>query len=284
MGELVRLGDTLYSFGTTTSFNDDVGTVGWRRTDGQQWAVIESRSPFHGFGAVQDVSASVSALIAIKYDRGLASDPTMWRWTPESSWREADFPGLDVFGVEIVDSAWASGTFAAIGAVPDGDDPQGSKTPTLWTSDDGATWMTGTTPPDAVQLCSIGSTSHGFIVLGSTASGIASWASTDASSWTRSDLATSAGTTPDPYTRFPTCGVVEFDQGLLAVAVVREGTLTWMSVDGSTWQQGPTLDVAMIEDGMAAVENTVVLFGRSLGTPPAEGLPASVLLIGAVEP
>jgi hypothetical protein len=284
MGELVRLGDTLYSFGTTTSVNDYLGTVGWRRTDGQQWAVIESRSRFHGFGAVQDASASDSALIAIKYDRGLASDPTMWRWTVETSWKEADFPGLDVFGVEIVDSAWGSGTFAAIGAVPEGDDPDGSKSPTLWTSDDGAAWMTGTTPPDAVQLCSISSTSRGFIVLGSTASGMASWASLDASSWTRSDLATSAGTTPDPYTRFPTCGVVELDQGLLAVDIVREGTLTWTSVDGSTWQEGPMLDVAMIEDGIAAVGNTVVLFGRSLGTTPPEGLPPSILMIGAVEP
>ena len=61
MGKLLRLGDTVYSFGSM-QFMDSVQGAGWRWTDGKPWEVIESTSAVFG-GRVTDAAASEDATL-----------------------------------------------------------------------------------------------------------------------------------------------------------------------------------------------------------------------------
>lgn len=65
MGRLIRLGDTLYSFGGA-QFMDAVLFAAWRWTDGGAWEVIESGSEFFAGGRVTAVTASDEALLAVR--------------------------------------------------------------------------------------------------------------------------------------------------------------------------------------------------------------------------
>ena len=78
--------------------------------------------------------------------------------------------------------------------------------------------------------------------------------------------------------------IVELDDGFLAFRTVTDGTLTWTSTDGATWEAGEMLAIATGPDQVAAVGNTVVVFGQRADPPPDSGEIASRLFIGTVEP
>jgi hypothetical protein len=82
MGSLVRLDETLYSFGF---FNlmDFIRPVAWRWSDGEQWAYIDSTNPFFAQGSVSDVVAGEGALVAARSEPALGwsgADTTVWTW------------------------------------------------------------------------------------------------------------------------------------------------------------------------------------------------------------
>lgn len=287
MGQLVRLGDTMYSIGTTASFNDYLRPVGWRLTDGQDWAVIESDSDFYGFGRMLDLAASDSALVAIKLT-GLGGISEVWRWTFDASWIQSDLVDSEDAPLQVHDITWGQETFLAVGAtlepIADVSSDEWPATVAIWLSSDGLTWTAAPAPDAATSLCSVTATREGFVALGLTESGPAAWISSDAASWSQTDLTIPKGANTEPSMYSPSCGVVELDDGLLATRHLGQGTATWTSVDGTTWEAGPVLDVDSGADLVAAAGDTVVLFGRPPGPLPADGVARSILLIGTVEP
>jgi hypothetical protein len=286
MGLLVRLGDTLYSIGTTESFNDYLRPVGWRWTDGQPWQAIQSQSEFYAFGQVSNLTASDTALVATKFGAARFGS-NVWRWTPATSWVAADLAGSVETPKEIFDVTWGADRYVAIGATPQPtDDVASDFWPTsaaMWTSDDGLAWSSVAPPAGAATLCLVTSTTKGFIVLGSTETGAAIWASEDADAWSRADLALPTRVEPYPNGSRGSCSVAELDIGLLATRGVPEGTATWTSIDGRSWESGPVLDISTGPDQVAALRDTVVVFGRRPGEPAPDGA-GRVFLLGTVQP
>jgi hypothetical protein len=284
MGQVVRLGDTVYSIGTTASFNDYLAPVGWRLTDGEAWQAIHSESPFYGFGLVTDLTASGGALVASKFGAA-AFTSVVWRWTPQSSWVATDLVGSAAAPIEIFDTTWGRNTFLAIGLTAESVDGVGydqwPTSPSLWTSVDGLSWNAAAPFPPSATLCSVTATTKGFVVLGTTDVGAAVWLSPDATTWVQFDLGPPAGATPDPYGLFGSCAVTEVGGGLLAFRTIAQGTLTWLSTDGDEWTAGPTLDVSANANQVAALRDTVVLAGYRGGAPDGA---TPVLLVGSVHP
>jgi hypothetical protein len=285
MGQLVRLQDTLYSIGTTFSFNDYLRPVGWRLTDGQTWAAIHSESPFYGYGQVTDLTAGDAALVATKFGAaGFASE--VWRWTLETSWVATELAGSSETPLEVFDTAWGANTYVAIGMTAEPIDDvafyEWPRSPTIWTSADGLTWTSTEPFPPTASLCAATATTDGFIVLGTTDVGPAIWITGDLTTWVQLDLPSSTDGAADPYSLFQMCSVTQLDRGLLATQGTAEGTLTWLSTDGNEWQAGPTLDFYAGPHRIAALGNTVVLAGYRRGASPDDAAP--VLFVGSVEP
>jgi hypothetical protein len=285
MGQLARLGDTLYSIGVTESFNDYLRPVGWRLTDGEAWQAIASQSSFYDFGWLIDLSAGDTSLLATKFGPA----PFMsnaWLWTFEDSWTATDLAGSNETPIDVFDTTWGDETFLAIGEraepIADVGSDQWPVTASVWRSSDGLTWASVEAPPGATSLCAVSATSQGFMTLGMTDTGPAVWTSTDASSWSNAQLAPSAESNPDRQVLFPDCGIVELSNGFLAVMGVEEGTLTWTSANGTAWEASETLDLRTGPDRIAALGQMVVLFGnRGDAYDPSDD---PVLLLGTVEP
>ena len=282
MGQLVRLGDTLYSIGTTPGFNDYLRPVGWRLTDGQAWQAIESKAGFFGYGHVMDLAASRNALVAAKTNYPqYASD--VWRWAPDTSWVATNLAGTNDAPLDVFDMAWSGEAFLAVGEISNyrenGGEPD--TLPGVWSSASGRQWQQMPPPEDAVSLCSVTATRFGFVVLGLTDLGIAAWTAPAVGSWTRTDLAAQADVQPDARAYPEICAVVELDDGLLAVHGAQRGTLTWTSRDGLTWARGATLDIATGPDEVAALGDTVVIFGRPITDEGLGPVPSS-LFVGTV--
>jgi len=283
MGQLVRLGDTLYSIGTTASFNDYLAPVGWRLTDGGAWQAIHSKSTFYGFGQVTDLTSSDTAIVASKFGAtGFSS--VVWRWTSETSWVATDLAGSSDNPIEIIDTTWGGHTYLAIGFTAEPVDgapyEQWPTSPSLWASADGLSWGASAPFPPSATLCSVTATTKGFVVLGATDVGQAVWLSSDATSWVQFALGLPIPAAPDPYALFRSCAVTEIGGGLLATRRTAAGTLTWLSADGVAWTAGPTLDVSAGSNQVAALGNTVVVAGSRAGTPDGAD---PVLLVGSVQ-
>jgi hypothetical protein len=284
MGPLARLGDTIYSIGTTDSFNDYLRPVGWRWTDGEAWQAIHSVSPFYDYGRLHDLSASDTALLAVKFGPTNFTS-NVWRWTFETSWVASDLAGSFASAVEVSDATWGFGTYLAVGTTAEPiEGVAADRWPTsaaMWSSSDGLTWAVVEPLPGAERLCSVTATTNLFIAVGTTDVGPAIWASADMASWERSDLAWPVDVAPDKTNSpFTECGVTEFDRGLLAMRVIDDGTLTWTSADASRWEAGPTLEVATTPDLVAALGETVVLFDRR-GERTENS--TAIVLVGSVE-
>jgi hypothetical protein len=282
MGQLVRLGDTLYSFGRTEGFNDYVRPVGWRLTDGQSWQAIQSQSEFYSYGVVSDAAASDDALVAATFNYAQYTSDVS-RWMADTSWMATDLMGQGDSLLDVYDMAWSEGSFLAVGAIPEPIDGEGDwpTHPGMWTSNDGLRWLEAPPPGSSTSLCSVTATTKGFVAMGRTEAGMAAWTQATSDNWIRADL----GSPNEDPNRIPvspeTCSVVELDNGLLAVHGLEESTETWTSLDGATWARGPTLDVTTLPDLVAALGNTVVLFGWPPGNH-AE-FPKSTLHLGTID-
>jgi hypothetical protein len=284
LGPMVRLHDTLYSFGATEFFNDYIRTVGWRWTDGHDWQAIESDNPIFTGGAFRAVATSDEAIFAVTH-AGYLFMEEHWLWTPDTSWqRVGDEISMDN-PIEFQSVAWRDGQFVAVGVTWDvpSDFTAGDSEPSVWSSDDGTTWTSRAAPTDAMNLCAVTATRDGLFAVGLATDGQPmAWRTPDGEHWGAGVLPTDVSVDPkDPF--IPSgCGgrVLELSSGYLAFLTVDDVTLTWTSRDGATWEEGAVLDGRTSSDSMAAIDDTIVAFGRR---GPQEGDQVQVLFIGTAQ-
>lgn len=277
MGALVRLGDTLYSFGGTSMFMDASVGAGWRSTDGRSWEAIESTSEFFG-GQVIAVTASDEALVASTIGfGGPRGTLAMWRWTPATSWVRSSL-NADIMVRAL---AWADGTFVAAGSGP-----------SFWTSPDGLSWTRVAPPEGLSEVCDLTATDAGaFLAFGRTGDRIAAWTSADGHAWVESTLepADMSGLPDDPNLPAAACKVVGADGGLIAAMLVGDDTLVWTSLDGLAWEferthaLGATFGPVGRRVLLAAHDDQVLLIGSIVDPAESDGS-RQVLLIGVMDP
>lgn len=293
MGSIARLGDTLFSFGTFSGYNDSVHPVGWRLSDGGAWEYIESESPFFGeCCGLFTVVAGGPGLLAMKHNFAVYSGET-WLWTAESSWQETTpikAADTGTSGTDLLDAVWANDKFIVVGVAAQvdigGASEEWSTAASSWTSANGRTWQT--TPPaaeleGAVMYSVSQAPGATYVAVGceqctlGQAGVPAAWTSLDGLTWTRVTMPANTGGVAHR--------VVPLASGLVAIGTGASGTLTWTSADGSSWQQGPTLDGAAhrhlsFGKALAIRDDEVVLFltrgenelGRPLETVIATGV------------
>jgi hypothetical protein len=279
---MVRLHDTLYSFGATEFFNDAVRAVGWRWTDGQDWQAIESENPIFRGGAFRAVATSDEAIFAVTH-AGYPLTERHWLWKPDTSWqRVGDEISVDN-PIEFRSVAWRDGQFIAVGETWDvpSDFMAGDSKPSVWSSGDGKTWVSRAAPDGATTLCSVTATSDAFFAVGLAAEGQPmAWRTEDGEDWGASALPTDVSV--DPGGEFTPSGcsgrVLELSSGYLAFVKADDMTLTWTSGDGASWEEGDVLDARTGSDSMAAIDDTIVAFGLR---GPRDGDQVQVLFVGA---
>ena len=188
MGKLLRLDDTVYSFGSM-QFKDSVQGAGWRWTDGDQWEVIESTSAVF-VGRITDAAASGDALLAaqISFAQGLYGTFTTWLWTPATSWVRTPLSSSQDEDIGVDAVSWAAGTYVAAGwsALADEGAERWNwpRMPALWTSPDGMDWTAVPVPDRMSAVCDIvPGPSGGFVALGTAGDRLAAWTSDDGRSW-----------------------------------------------------------------------------------------------------
>ena len=290
VSQLVRLGDTLYAFGGF-QFMDSITTVGWRWTDGSQWELIESDSPFF-LGGITQVTASDEALFAINsgFMGGPLLSPSTWLWTPATSWVQTRLTSSADAEITVHASTWGNGTFIAVGSearsvegVELWDWP---RTPSMWTSADGRGWTATQLPDGASSVCSMTPLpTGGFVAFGRTGDRAASWTSMDGGDWVEGTIGLPAGPGVGATEQDVTpCNVVAFDGGLMASAPVEGATFTWTSRDGQHWSFDQRLDISTVHlSKLASVGDQVLLFGSRVAPEAGSGL-RDVLLRGTSSP
>jgi hypothetical protein len=247
MGPLARLGDTLFSFGTFGAYDGDVvQPVGWRSADGTAWESIESENAFFDEGgAIRQLVAGDGSLLALTVRPVVDHGGGIWLWTAATSWVQPT--PVDVFsetgGAEILDAVWAEEKFVAVGMAAS-HEPAHSWA-SSWVSTDGRSWQAARPSADreeAVMYALSPMPGGGFVAVGCEACtfyGVgtpAAWVSPDGLSWTH--VALPADFEGAAY------AVLQLGSGLLAIGDAPDGTATWTSADGISWQAGPTLDNA----------------------------------------
>lgn len=274
VGPLVRLHDTLYSFGGTQFFNDAALGLAWRWTDGQPWQSIQSESEAFKAGPFRAVAASDSALFAVTH-AGYPGTEQHWLWTADASWRRVGEPISSENPIQINSVAWGDGRFVAVGnlseANPDTPYFEWAVSPAAWVSTDGSTWIDASPPPEVEALCTVRAFDD-FFAFG-TADGVATvWRSTDGENWMRGDLPGADG--------IAGCAgnIVEVEGGLVALLGAADRTLVWTSTDGSTWHAGDDLPVPTTTQSVAALGDTIVAFDAD----PMIGAPVPALYVGSV--
>jgi hypothetical protein len=287
MGQLARLGDTLFSFGTFAAMDNDVlRPVGWRSADGTEWESIKSENVFFAEGgAVMDLVAGGPGLLALTRGPVHQYGGGIWVWTAETSWVQTT--PLDVVwesvtgGAVVWDTVWADGKYVAVGLAA-------SYAPartwaSSWVSTDGRSWQA--TPPsadreEAVMYAVSPVTGGGFVAVGcercpeGQLGTPAAWISPDGLAWTAVAL-------PADFEGAAN-GVVQLGSGLLAFGDAPNGTATWTSADGVNWQAGPNLAGNADGHNLVVWRDGVVLF---LYGEVEYGVPHdSLLLRGIVQP
>jgi hypothetical protein len=296
MGQLVRLGDTLYSFGGLNVM-DSNRPVGWRRTDGMAWERINSQSEFFSAGVVVDVTASDSALLAatmganpdVPSGLDYAHSASTWLWTPQTSWARGALAARPDDRIHITATAWSNGTYVAVGVRAEPTEGQTASawptTPSIWTSADGRTWSDVSVPDDLGALCTVRALpAGGFVGIAVGGGEFGAWTSETGDSWTENSTQPASGalTTIAPFVRG--CEVTSLEHGLLATVPTVEAVLTWTSTDGRMWGPGETLDLRVYgPPAVAALGDDVVIFGTSR-EPSGAGTPQAVVLHGTVQP
>jgi hypothetical protein len=242
MGRLVRLDETLFSFGIF-NFMDFVRPVGWRWTDDGEWEYIDSSSAFYASGSVTDVVATEDGLMAARQELALSwsgADATMWAWTPETSWRQVDLSQADPARVWVNEVAWDGAGYLASGLIPiPGDMEPDSAAVGLWQSTDGRAWAALEPPAGAVEICSLEAMpAGGFAAMGYGTNGIAVWRFS-AGRWSEMSLSDEAIEGPDASgPTHPRCTIVPLDAGTLAFFQDDAGVRVWASRDGISWEPG----------------------------------------------
>jgi hypothetical protein len=298
MGPLARLGDTLFSFGTFSAMDGDVAQpLGWRSADGTEWESIESENAFFvEGGGMQDLVSGDPGLLALTRGSVVEYGGQIWLWTAETSWVRTTptnaaepEPSGEILDAVWSDAVWADEKFVAVG-VAASLDPGTPSTwrswAASWVSTDGRSWQAA--PPSGDRETSMMHAvsplpGGGFVAVGCTNCTIqdilgtpAAWTSLNGLTWTPVAL-------PADFEGFAS-GVVQVGSGLLAIGEAPNGTATWASADGVSWEAGPVLagGANWPIANLAVWQDEVVLFlYRELEFGVAHD---SVLLRGVVEP
>lgn len=265
MGTLVRLDDTVYSFGF---FNlmDFVRPVGWRWTDGAAWEAITSASPFYEEGSIRDAAAGDGVLVAARLDVALSefgADSEVWAWSPAASWQQSDLSVAEAERVIVNRLAWNEGVFVATGAVvPEQPEPEANWTPRAWQSTDGRQWHEVAPPSEDAAVCALEADPEGgFVAMGLSAAESIVWRWREGN-WSGIPVAAypvHAGRSGNPFTA--TCALVPLDNGAVAVLGDAQETRVWRSPDGESWVGGEGFSPAHTSNPphVAGFGSTVVL-------------------------
>lgn len=261
MGEAVRLGDTLYSFGGN-SFMDAYLGGGWRWTDGQSWQVIESTSNFFGM-RVEELTVSEDALLASGVAFGGPKGNWMtWRWTPATSWVKTPLSNTAEDTIAATSLAWRAGTFVAAGFAERMDTGDGGLPPTnmMWTSPDGMTWTSVPIPDNETTICALAAVpAGGFVAIGRRAAHVTAWKSADGTRWELANIEPRELTELNPQA---SCAVVPIGDRLLAlVADAPRTTHAWTSRDGGEWAASDDLEITL-SSAAGFGDQVVVVGGR----------------------
>lgn len=282
MGTLVRLDETLYSFGLF-NFMDFVRPVGWRWTDGQPWSFIDSKSDFYASGRVADAVAADGGLVAARLEVALSwagADSTIWRWTPEASWVQADLSHTDSERTYVTRLAHNDGLLVASGLLPlgDADDPDAAAVAT-WESSNGEAWSAIDPPAGATQICALEAhPSGGFLAIGTGANGVTAWRKSDGL-WSERVL-TEAVDTPQGFggPLWDVCWAFPLDDGLVALYPSDDGLRAWTSSDGDDWTDG---GVVAPQAHLAAAADDLLVLVRPVE--PADPVGGSILRIVRIQ-
>ena len=248
MGQLVRLDDTLYSFGHF-SFMDFFRPVGWRWTDGGAWEPITSPSPFYEAGIVRDVVAGDGVLIAARLGVALSefgADSEVWAWNAATSWVQSDLSIIEPERVVVNHLASSDGEFLASGVVvPEQAATDAVWEPRMWRSADGHAWSQIEPPSEGSGVCALeADAAGGFVAMGSSSEETVVWRWSDGN-WSAVPLVGSPAH-PDRSTNpffISRCALVPLSDRTVAILSGEDGTRAWWSTDGASWVGGETLAV-----------------------------------------
>lgn len=250
MGQMTRLGETLFSFGTFSGPNDFYRPLGWRSSDGVSWEFIESASDFYGYGTVTGVRTVGDALLAARAI-GLAGPAyDLWQWTGETSWQQSNVRSTNGVVIVSVSLAVDDGSALATGEVAlatDAPQDQWPSDPMAWHSIDGLHWVQVEGPTDAALACGVAAApSGGFVMVGkSDDQRISAWSTIDGTAWRRSDVAARA--------MVGCADVVRDGNQLLASALTLEGGRIWLSPDGLSWELQDVPEIRSFAGQVAAL-------------------------------
>ena len=264
MGKLLRLGDTVYSFGSM-QFMDSVQGAGWRWTDGNPWEVIESTSEVFG-GRITDAAASADALLAaqISFAEGLYGTFATWLWTPAASWVRTPLSSSQDEDIGVDAVSWAAGTYVAAGwsALADEGAERWNwpRTPALWTSADGMDWTAVPVPDRMSAVCDIvPGPSGGFVALGTADDRLAAWTSDDGRSWKQGEFDLPDTSAYGLVSAPQHCSLAVADEMVVAAASDQYETRVWTSDDGDVWSFGEQLNLSNAL--VAASDDRLVIVG-----------------------
>ena len=290
MGPLVRLDETLYSFGSF-SFMDFVRPVGWRWTDGGAWEYIESASPFYEAGRVTDVVAGNGALVAARQELSLSlqgARSTVWTWTADSSGTQSDLGAADGSPIIVTDVAWIEGQYLASGFMVNASDDAPVGRPIVWTSGDGLAWVEFEAPPTDGRVCALEADPEGtFVALSVEAEGSTAWTWSEGVEWNADALAGAASHPSLLTDLFPgTCELVPLEDGLIAVLADTDADQTWTRAEEGAWIKGDDLPTTSgpVFGGNPLTGSGDRLVFASLASDPAGGPITSTLHTGMVAP
>ncbi len=279
MGPIFRLGDTLFSFGIFSGFNDFYRPIAWRSPDGETWEFVESDSEFFSYGAATDFAISGGTIVAAHATGLIGPIYSVWRWTAATSWQITGLSSTMEQSLDIADLTWTGAQFVAVGAMLDpteASQEEWPQTPAAWTSTDGEAWDPLALPDDLARSCATLAAEDGLIVVGETQAGtVAAWTRTAGDDWERSDI----GDSPAPGG----CWGYAADSanGLSVVATAApDGPELWISRDGVRWSRSETEGVVAFDDGIAVLGDIVVVFG----SPAGEGSQTETLLLRGASP
>ena len=268
MGKLLRLGDTVYSFGSM-QFMDSVQGAGWRWTDGNPWEVIESTSEVFG-GRITDAAASADALLAaqISFAGGLYGTFSTWLWTPVTSWVRTPLSSSQDEDIGVDAVSWAEGTYVAAGwsALADGGAERWNwpRTPALWTSADGMDWTAVPVPDRMSAVCDIvPGSSGGFVALGTADDRLAAWTSDDGRSWRQGEFDLPDTSAHRLIAAPQHCSMAVANELVVAVVSDQSETRVWTSDGGDVWSFGEQLNISNAL--VAASGDRVVIVGYREG-------------------
>jgi hypothetical protein len=249
MGSLVRLGDTLFSFGTFFGPNDFYRPVAWRSPDGASWEFIESKNEFYQGGALTDAEVSGQTVLAARATGLSIAEYGLWTWTTETSWRQTAVGSTRNATITMLDTAAAGRGILAVGDVlGTGNQPD----PIGWRSTDAEHWADVAMPDEMEVAYRIApAPGGGFSVLGRGVVGtVTIWHTTDGSEWESTDLQVCLNAEDcDGY------ALAQAGDWLVATYQTKEGGAIWLSRDGASWirQQTP------------AFRSTIGVIGQVLG-------------------